>query len=210
MAIRISIVEDDAGTRASLIALLEAETDFRCLGAYRSTEEAVRAMPLDPPDVALVDINLPGLNGIECVKQLAVVLPQLQMLMLTNYEESDLIFDSLRQGASGYLLKKTLTTELVPSIQQALAGGAPMSMVIARKVVDHFRRIEKPTAEVDQLSPREHTILKLLSQGLLYKEIGDQLDVSMNTVKTHLREIYRKLHVRTRTEATLKYLGENR
>jgi DNA-binding NarL/FixJ family response regulator len=207
MPIKVSIVEDDADTRGSLVALLEGEADFRCPGAYRSGEQAVRAIPLDPPDVALVDINLPGMNGIECVSQLAVMVPKLQMLMITNYEESDLIFESLRQGASGYLLKKTLDTELIPSIRQTLAGGAPMSMLIARKVVDHFHRIERPASDVDRLSPREQAILKLLSQGLYYKEIGDHLGLSMNTVKTHLHEIYGKLHVRSRTQATLKYLA---
>lgn len=208
MPIKVSIVEDDADTRASLAALLEGEADFRCVGTYRSGEEAVRAIPRDPPDVALVDINLPGMNGIECVTQLGAALPRLQMLMITNYEESDLIFDSLREGASGYLLKKTLDAELVPSIRQALAGGAPMSMQIARKVVDHFHRIERPAADVDRLSPREQAILKLLSQGLFYKEIGDHLELSVNTVKTHLHEIYAKLHVRSRTQATLKYLAK--
>jgi len=209
MPIKISIVEDDADTRESIISLLEGEPDVTCLCAYGSAEEAARAMPLDPPDLALVDINLPGMNGIECVAQLAERLPKLQMLMLTNYEESDLIFDSLREGASGYLLKKTLNTELIPAIRQATSGGAPMSMLIARKVVDHFHH-KPPVSDMDDLTPREQAILKLISQGLMYKEISDTLGITMNTVKTHLHVIYGKLHVRSRTQATVKYLGEKR
>lgn len=209
MPITVSIVEDDQDTRETLLTLLREETRVRCLSAYANGEEAVRGLPPERPDVALVDINLPGMNGIECVTRLKTLLPELQVLILTKYEESDLIFDSLRAGARGYLLKKRLTTELMPAIEQVQAGGAPMSMQIARKVVDHFYRIRQPASEVEKLTPREQEILKLLATGCLYKEISGTLGISFNTVKTHLHIIYEKLHVQSRTEATVKFLGTN-
>ena len=161
----------------------------------------MRGIANDKPDVTLVDINLPGMNGIECVARLKAQLPGMQVLMLTKYEESDLIFNSLRAGASGYLLKKKLTTELVPAIEQVLAGGAPMSMQIARKVVDHFHRIRRPASDVEKLTPREQEILKLLARGHSYKEISESLNISLNTVKTHMHAMYEKLHVQSRTQA---------
>ena len=204
--ITVSIVEDDHETREGLTALLRRESDLRLVAAYPSAEESVRAMPVDPPEVALVDINLPGMNGIECTSQLKRALPKLQVLMLTAYEDSDLIFDSLRAGASGYILKRSVPTELIQAIGQVHLGGAPMSMRVARKVVDHFYRIEESASDLERLSKREHEVITLLARGYRYKEIGEALGLSLGSVRTYLQRIYDKLHVQTRTQATVKFL----
>jgi DNA-binding NarL/FixJ family response regulator len=209
MPITISVVEDDRDTRDSLTALLSGETRLRYLNAYPTGEAAVAGIPLEKPEVALVDINLPGMSGIECVAKLKAQLPELRVLMLTTYEESDLIFNSLRAGASGYLLKKMLPAELIQAVEQVYAGGAPMSMQIARKVVEHFHRNRPPGSDVNKLTPREQEVLTLLSKGCLYKEISDRLGISVTTVRTHLKHIYEKLHVQSRTEATVKFLGRD-
>ena len=153
-----------------------------------------------------MDINLPKMNGIECVERLKQTLPKTQVLMLTTYDESDLIFDSLRKGASGYLLKNMPPAELIQAIEQVHAGGAPMSMQIARKVVNHFQKIKKPQSDMEQLTKREHEILALLAKGYLYKEIADQLGITLSTVRAHLHAVYEKLHVQSRTEAVVKFL----
>lgn len=207
MPIRVAIIEDDADTRASLAALLEREADIQCVGTYRSGETAVKAVPEAAPDVALVDINLPGMSGIECVGRLRAALQQLHVLMLTKYEESDLIFDSLRAGAEGYLLKKLAAAELAPAIRQVLAGGTPMSMQIARRLVEFFREQRPAEEDLATLTPREQELLELLAKGYYYRELADRLDVTMSTVRAHVHAIYSKLHVRSRSEATLKYLG---
>jgi DNA-binding NarL/FixJ family response regulator len=206
MPITISIVEDNRGTREQLVALLEAEPGLRCLGAYATGEAALRGIPVDGPQVALVDINLPDISGIECVAKLKARLPELQVLMLTTYAETDLIFDSLRAGASGYLLKNRPPAELVQAIQQVLQGGAPMTMQIARRMVEHFHQAQ-PRSELEKLTPREQEILALVAKGKLYKEIGDQLSLSYNTVRAHVRNIYEKLHVQSRTQAAAKFFG---
>src|SRR5881394_1863403 len=164
MAISVSIVEDNRGTRESLKELLRRAPGLRCLGAHASGEEALQKIPSENPDVVLMDINLPGMSGIECVSRLKEQLPRLQVLMLTTYDESDLIFDSLRKGASGYLLKNMPPAELVQAVEQVHAGGAPMSMQIARKVVNHFQQIRKPSSEVEKLTRREQEILALRSE----------------------------------------------
>ena len=207
MAITISIVEDDRKTRSNLMALLKGETRLSLLSAYGNGEDAVQGIPLEKPQVALVDIHLPGMNGIECTAKLKAALPELQVLMLTAYEDSELIFNSLRAGASGYLLKRMVPTELFQSIEQVLQGGSPMSMSVARKVVDHFHRIRQPFSEMEKLSKREQEILTLLAKGYLYRQIGESLGISLSTVRTYLQRIYEKLHVQTRTEATVKLLG---
>ena len=206
MPITISIVEDVRGTRENLVKLLEGTATLRCVSTYATGEEALRDLPARNPDVALIDINLPGISGIECVAKLRQQLPGLQVLMLTTYEEGGLIFNSLRAGANGYLLKNMPPDELIQAIEQVHAGGAPMSMQIARKVVDHFHQIQQPRSDMERLTPREQEILALLAEGYLYKEIGDRLGVTLNTVKRHLHAIYEKLHVQSRTEATAKYL----
>lgn len=209
MAITVSIVEDDRGILQSLLALLGDETPdakVRCVSSYATGELAVKEMAGTKPDVALIDINLPGMNGIDCVSKLKAQMPELNILMLTAYEDSDSIFNSLRAGAKGYLLKKTVPTELLPAIEQVQAGGAPMSMQVARKVVEHFQRRAKTASQFEQLTKREHEILALLAKGQFYKEIGDQLGISFSTVRAHLRNIYEKLHVQSRTEAAAKFL----
>jgi DNA-binding NarL/FixJ family response regulator len=207
MPITISIVEDNRGTRRNLEELLNGDPNLRCVGAYGTGEAAVPGVLEKKPDVVLVDINLPGISGIECVQQLKEKMPSLQILMLTAYEESDLIFNSLRAGASGYLLKKTLSNELIPAIEQVRAGGAPMSIQIARKVVDHFHKIRRSASDVEKLTPREQEILALLANGSLYKEISDQLGIRLNTVKVHVQHIYEKLHVQSRMQAAKKFHG---
>jgi DNA-binding NarL/FixJ family response regulator len=206
MNIRVSIVEDSRGTRESLAELLGRAPALSCVGAHPNGEEALRQIPVEKPDVVLMDINLPKMNGIECVERLKQTLPKTQVLMLTTYDESDLIFDSLRKGASGYLLKNMPPAELIQAIEQVHAGGAPMSMQIARKVVNHFQKIKKPQSDMEQLTKREHEILALLAKGYLYKEIADQLGITLSTVRAHLHAVYEKLHVQSRTEAVVKFL----
>jgi len=188
------------------VELLGRAPNLQCVGAYANGEDAVRELPSQKPKVVLMDINLPGMSGVECVARLKQTLPQSLVLMLTTYEESDLIFDSLRRGASGYLLKNMPPAELIQAIEQVHAGGAPMSMQIARKVVSHFQQIKKPQSDMEQLTKREHEILALLAKGYLYKEIADQLGISLSTVRAHLHAVYEKLHVQSRTEAVVKFL----
>ena len=207
MRIKVSIVEDNRGTRESLSELLGRAEALRCVGSHPTGEEALRAIPTEQPDVVLMDINLPGMSGIECVRRLKELLPRTQVLMLTTYEESDLIFDSLRNGASGYLLKNIPPSELIQAVEQVHAGGAPMSMQIARKVVNHFHQIKQLDAKAEQLTKREHEILALLAKGFLYKEIADQLGITLSTVRAHLHAVYEKLHVQSRTQAVVKFLG---
>ena len=205
--ISISIIEDQSEVRESLVAGLDNEPGMRCVGAHASGEEGLRQIPKENPDVVLMDINLPGMNGIQCVARLKKCLPNIQVLMLTTYDDGDLIFDSLRAGANGYLLKNIPQEELVLALQQVHAGGAPMSLQIARKVINHFHKT-KPASELDNLSPRELEILRLLAKGLRYKEIADQLSINIGTVRTHVRHIYEKLHVTSRTEAAMTLMGQ--
>jgi len=207
MSIAIAIVEDNNGLREGFSALLNRTPGMSCVGAYATAEDAVRDMPTAKPAVALVDIHLPGMDGIECVARLKESLPELQILMLTRFEQSDLIFNSIRAGASGYLLKSIPPDELVAAIEQVHAGGAPMTMQIARKVVEHFQQIPQPASDVEQLTSREKELLKSLADGFSYKEIADRLNISIHTVRTHCQHIYVKLHVQSRTLAVLKYLG---
>jgi len=207
MPINVAIVEDNRRMRESFAAILDRSGSLRCAGAYATAEEAVRDLPAAGPEVALVDIHLPGMDGIECVARLKQSSPQLQVLMLTRYEQSDLIFKSIRAGANGYLLKNTSPVELIQAIEQVHAGGAPMSMQIARKVMDHFRQIQQPASDMDRLTTREQELIGLLAKGYYYKEISDKLGISVNTVRKHLQNIYEKLHVQSRTQAVLKFLG---
>ena len=202
----VAIVEDDAGIREDLVALLNGSPGCRCVGACASGEEALIEIPFWRPEVVLMDINLPQMSGIECVARLKAKTPELLVLMLTVYEDGDSIFRALKAGASGYLVKRLASDKLLEAIQEVTAGGAPMSCHIARKVVQFFNHAG-PSPEVSEnLSPRELEILDLLVAGCFFKEIADQLGISGETVRTHVNHIYRKLHVRSRTEAVVKYL----
>lgn len=205
-SVPIAIVEDDLPTREAVISLLTGDPRFRCVGAYASGEEALRKIAAAQPEIVLVDINLEGMSGIDFVRKVRVILPKLQVLMLTTYEDSELIFRSLRAGASGYLLKRSIAQDVVAAIDEVRAGGAPMSLPIARKVVAHFQQPPGTQSDLERLTARERDVLELLAGGCLYKEICDRLGISLSTVRTHLRNIYDKLHVQSRTEAAVKFL----
>jgi len=209
MSIKVSIVEDNPTLRVTLAKMISEAPGMQCVSAHGTGEDAVKKIPTTNPDVVLVDIHLPGMSGIECVSNLKAQFPKLQMLMLTRYEQNDLIFNSIRAGASGYLVKNTPAAELIQAIEQVHAGGAPMTMQIARKVMDHFREIQQPSADVEKLTPREQEVLTLLAKGYLYKQISAELNISVNTMRNRLRAIYEKLHVHSRTEATVKFLKKN-
>jgi DNA-binding NarL/FixJ family response regulator len=205
MSITVSIVEDDAPAREILADWLKHADGFKCVGQHGSVEQALENLPLEKPSVVLMDINLPGLSGIEGVRRLKPLLPGTQFLMLTVYEDVDHVFDALAAGATGYLLKQTPRGELLASIKEVHAGGSPMTSNIARRVVQAFHR-EDPTApESATLSQREREVLELLARGYLYKEIMDALQVSRGTVNTYIRRIYEKLHVRSRSQAVAKF-----
>jgi DNA-binding NarL/FixJ family response regulator len=201
--ITLSLIEDQREMRESLVECLGHAPGLRCVGAHATAEDGLREIPRENPDVVLMDINLPGMNGIQCVARLKEQMPKIQVLMLTTYDDGDLIFDSLRAGANGYLLKNMPQQELVQAVQQVQAGGAPMSLQIARKVINHFHKA-KPASELEQLTARELEILRLLAKGHMYKEIADHLAISMSTVRTHISAVYEKLHVHSRTEAAMK------
>jgi DNA-binding NarL/FixJ family response regulator len=205
---KVCIVEDNAGTRVNLMKVLQGAPELTCQHGYPDGETALREIPIHVPDVVLMDIRLPSMSGIECVARLKEKIPDLVVLMLTTYEESDLIFDSLRAGATGYLLKNMPPAELVNAVVQARTGGSPLSMRIARKIVGHFQEIKKPASETDGLTKREHEILSLLAKGFLYKEIADQLQISINTVRVHVQKVYEKLHVHSRSQAIMRFLGK--
>lgn len=204
--IRISIVEDDNEIRDGIAFLLNKSSEFVCVNTYSTAESALTGIRSDNPDVVLMDINLPAMSGVECVRQLTVGRPNLVVLMLTVYEDTETIFQSLTAGASGYLLKRTSPAELLDAIRQAHNGSSPMSGHIARKVVQYFHQ-PPSSRSVEELTPREQEVLERLAQGCLYKEIADQLGITMDTVRKHLGRVYQKLHVHSRTEAVVKYLG---
>jgi len=204
--VRVVIVEDDDWLRGNLEQEIGQTPGFKVLQTFRTAESALVGIPALRPDVVLMDINLPGMNGIECLRQLKTACPDLQVLMLTVYEESEQIFNSLLAGASGYLLKRTATTQIIESIRQMRAGGAPMTANIARKVVQYFNRMGNRTSECDRLSPREREVLELLARGDAYKQIADKLGVSLETVRMNVKNLYTKLHVHSRGEAVAKLM----
>ena len=206
MPITVSIVEDQEQLRSTLARVLNRAEGFECVSTYGSAEAALEALPNDKPEVVLMDINLPGMNGVECTRKLKQAAPQIQIVMLTVYEDTENIFNALAAGASGYLLKRTSSAELLESIREVHRGGSPMTAHIARKVVQSFQRPTSATETTEGLSPREKEVLDCLSQGFLYKEIAEKLGISYETVHTYIRRIYEKLQVRTRTEAVAKFL----
>ena len=205
-SIRVGLVEDDEGIRASLGDILGRSKTCHLVCSCADAESALTTLAQHQPEVVLMDINLPGMNGIECVRQLKKRLPAAQVIMLTVYGDNERLFCSLMAGASGYLLKSTPSAKLLEAIQDVRAGGSPMTPQIARRVVQYFRTISQPASELDLLTPREKQLLDQLSQGFLYKEIVANLGMSLDTVRTHIRNIYEKLHVHSRTEAVVKYL----
>jgi DNA-binding NarL/FixJ family response regulator len=208
MAIRVSLVEDDARARRIVADWLDQAEDLELISQFPDAEGALASLLQQHPDVVLVDINLPGQSGIECVRQLKPQLPATQFVMVTVYEDADLIFEALSAGASGYLLKQTPRADLLSAVRQVYQGASPMSGSIARKVVQFFQCRSPIAARTDALSEREREVLELLSRGYLYKEIAESLRVSYDTVTTYGRRIYEKLHVHSRAQA-VAVLGQS-
>jgi len=206
MQIKVAIVDDDEGIRTSLAGLIRRASNFKLTGDYPDAETALKEIPRRPPDVVLMDINLPGMNGVECVRQLKAAVPSVQVLMLTVYEDSESLFKSLKAGASGYLLKRTASARLLEAIRDVHDGGAPMTPQLARRVVQFFTRPEEGDASVAKLTPGEKEFLDQLAKGYAYKEIADRMNISIDTVRSYVRTVYEKLHVHSRTEAVVKYL----
>ncbi len=207
MAIKVSIVDDDDGIRSGLATLIRRAPALKLLGEYADAETAVKEIPGKVPDVVLMDINLPGMNGVECVRQLKAALPKLQILMLTVYEDSDSLFNSFKAGASGYLLKRTASSRLLEAIHEVNMGGSPMTPQLARRVVQFFNVPDKAAdSPISRLTPGEREFLDQLANGYAYKEIADRMKISIDTVRSYVRTVYEKLHVHSRTEAVVKYL----
>jgi DNA-binding NarL/FixJ family response regulator len=204
--IAVAIVDDETGLRQSIATFINGSPGFRCVSTYGSAEAALRGLPADRPDVVLMDIHMAGMDGIECVQRLKALRPSLQIVMLTVYEDTDQIFKALKAGATGYLLKRSTPTKLLEALRDVHAGGSPMSSSIARKVVASFQKAGPDPGRRPHLSPREEAVLDYLAKGLTYKQIADQLSISLDTVRTYLRRIYETLHVQSRTEAIAKYL----
>jgi len=203
--IKVAIVEDNKTTREGLETIINLSSEYRCVCACDTAEAALRQLPRHQPDVVLMDIQLPNMSGIECVAQLKKLLPEVQVIMVTVYEDPDRIFRALRAGASGYLLKRTAPAQVLNALRDLQQGGAPMSGEIARKVIGHFQSQSATVDEVERLSPREREVLELVAHGFWNKEIAGRLSITTDAVRWHLKHIYQKLHVHTRTEAALKF-----
>jgi DNA-binding NarL/FixJ family response regulator len=208
MSISIAIVEDLDVVRNGLKDFISLSTDFLVIGSFKTGEDALLKLPEIRPDIVIMDINLPGMNGIECIRQVKCKSPNTQFMMFTVYENDDKVFEALKAGASGYLLKNTGLLQIAESVKELHEGGSPMSANIARKMVNLFRDTDKKTPFLDLLSNREKEILQLLAKGLLYKEIAEQLNITTGTVRIHIHKIYEKLHVQNRTEAINKAFGK--
>jgi DNA-binding NarL/FixJ family response regulator len=205
VAIAVSIVEDDPQARKIIAGWITSASGFRLAGEWGDAESALKLLPESKPDVVLMDINLPGMNGVEAVRKLKSDLPDTQFVMLTVYEDADHIYNALSAGATGYLLKQTPRDELLDALGDVHRGGSPMTSNIARKVVQSFKHTPAPVPAGEQLSPREQEVLELLARGYLYKEIAERLNISVPTVNTYIRRMYEKLHVRSRGQAVAKY-----
>jgi DNA-binding NarL/FixJ family response regulator len=219
MPIKVAIVEDDADIRSGLMELIRESAALTLTDACRDGADALQKLPPNPPDVVIMDINMPGMNGVECVRQLKALLPAVNVLMLTVYEDSDWLFESLKAGASGYLLKRTTSKRLLQAINEVHAGGSPMTPQIARRVVRFFAKppphpapatpapSPAPGPELPGLTAGQRECLELLAAGYAYKEIADKLGISIDGVRSYVRKIYEKLHVHSRTEAVVKFLN---
>ena len=201
----VAIVEDNRGLREQLTKLLETASDIVCVGAYTSAEEALPKIFEKRPDVVLMDIKLPGMSGIQCVAEIKKAFPSMQVIMVTVYEESERIFHALKAGANGYIIKSDSPDQLLDAIRSVYVGGGPMSIPIARKVIQHFHLLGASSKETENLSPRELEVLELLSRGFIYKEIADSLKIGVTTVRTYVQNICHKMHVRSRLEAVAKH-----
>ena len=208
MPIKIAIVEDDEKVRTSLVELIDSAENLCCVSQHPTAESALTGLVMSRPDIVVMDINLPGMDGVACVRRLRELLPNTQVVMLTVYENTSIIFNALSAGACGYLLKPTSPEKLIESIRDVYAGGSPMSSHIARKVVAFFRQTPDPVHEYENLSIREQEVLECLARGFLYREIAEKLKISYTTVHTHIRHIYEKLHVRSRTQAVAKHFQQ--
>ena len=205
MTTTVALVDDDASVRRSLAGILQRSHGVKCVGDYSSAEKALEEIPRLSPQVVLMDINLPGMDGVECVRQLANLAPKTQIIMLTVHDDTAAIFNSLAAGASGYLLKPVRASDLVAAVRDVFTGGAPMTGNIARKVVQSFKQIPPAGQAIEDLSSREAEVLDCLTKGFLYKEIAEYLQISYATVRTHIERIYQKLHVRSRSQAVAKF-----
>jgi DNA-binding NarL/FixJ family response regulator len=205
--IQVALVEDDDEIRANLTYMIGHSPSFRLAGSYADAESALADLPRRKPEVVLMDINLPGADGVECVRQLKGKMPKVQFIMLTVYEDGNRLFKSLMAGASGYLLKRTPPERLLTAIQEAHRGGAPMTPEIARRVVQHFQQTSGPASELGKLTPREQEVLAQLASGYRYKEIEVNLKISEGTLRSYIANVYEKLRVHSRTEAVVKYLN---
>lgn len=208
MRTKVSIVEDDQQICEGMAFLINSSETAKCVSIHHTAEEAILQIPRHQPDVVLMDINLPKMSGIECARKLKSLLPQVQILMLTMYEDSEQVFKSIVAGASGYLVKRTPPAKILEAIEEIHSGASPMSGRIARMMVEHFRHVKRAAPELENLSKREQEVLELLAKGYRYKEIADALSLGFDTVRSHLRSIYDKLHVHSRTEAVAKYLQQ--
>ncbi len=204
----VVVVEDDKGLREQLVQILESTSDIQCLGAYASAEEALPQILAKNPDVVLMDIKLPHMSGIQCVAEIKKTSPAMQIIMVTVYEDSERIFRALKAGANGYLVKSSPPEQLLAAIRDVHQGGAPLSSHIASKVVKHFHMVGNSPTESENLSPREREVLDLLAEGFIYKEIGDKLNIGTATVRTYVKNICQKMHVRSRLEAVAKHRVE--
>lgn len=209
MAIKIAIVEDLQEVADGLAAFLRLEPEIQLTGSFRTAEAAVIELPLLLPDIVIMDINLPGITGIECVRKVKVLAPAIQFMMFTVYENNEQVFEALKAGASGYLLKKTQPLQIIEAIKELYHGGSPMSASIARKLVSVFQEAPSSASEAAKLTAREREVLELTAKGLLYKEIAHQLGIGFGTVRQHLYKVYEKLHVQNKTEAINKVFGKH-
>ena len=201
----VVIVEDDPGLRSQLEKILKEAPEITWLYSVASAEEALERIPKNPPDVVLLDVKLPGMSGIDCLPLLKQKVPTLEVLILTVYEEDDIVFRALKAGANGYLLKSSQPASLFDAIHDVYAGGSPFSSPIARKVVQYFQSEGRPVENTEKLSPRELELLELLAAGFINKEIATKMDLTLETVRTYIKRIYAKMHVRNRTEAAIKF-----
>jgi len=201
----IAVIEDDQKLREQLVKLIEMTSDMQCVGAFASAEDALFQIAKQSPDIILMDIKLPGMSGIECLTIIKKNAPAVQVIMVTVYEDNGLIFEALKAGANGYLIKSSPPAEMLEAIRDAYNGNAPMSGPIALRVMEHFHKMGPSPKEAENLSARERQILDLLAMGFIYKEIGIKLDITAETVRSHVKKICQKLHVRSRIEAIAKH-----